>query len=406
MAEPEIVEDFYGVYLLYNINPKYKGRTYVGYTRDPNRRIMQHNRGTWAGGAHRTSNRGPWKMVLIVHGFPNNISALRFEWAWQNPSKTTRLQHLNLKKIPRKETEFQFKLRVLSEMLRVGPWNRLPLMIRWLENEYRVEFPPERKPPDHMPVIQGPVKSYNHKKLTNITSIPTIECLLCSGYLKETEKLSCMNVNCDLVSHINCLANLFLSPGEYVPIHGTCPFCNTKLKWGDLIRRMNGYDLGVKGDQTGDGDEVGEEIYTQNKGFENVDDDADVVCTQDELINNYDNAENLVVTQNRMFIDNFDDDDDDIVCTQDFGEKNEDISTQDGKFENFDDDDDLVCTQNNVLNNYIDNQETDNVICTQNEIKIFSKNDDPEDSDDDVLFKCDKVYDDQPSWFLDCHENL
>ncbi|XP_023942042.2 structure-specific endonuclease subunit SLX1 homolog [Bicyclus anynana] len=397
MAEPEVIEDFYGVYILYNINPKYKGRTYIGYTRDPNRRIMQHNRGTWAGGAHRTSNRGPWKMVMIVHGFPNNISALRFEWAWQNPNKTTRLQHLDLKKIPRKETEFQFKLRVLSEMLRVGPWCRLPLMIRWLESEYREEFPAEREPPAHMTVVQGPVKSYNHKKVKDLSSNPTIECLLCSGYLKETEKLSCINSNCDLVSHINCLANHFLTPGEYVPITGNCPFCNTKLKWGDLIRRMNGYDQGVKDNLKGN---VNDEVFcTQDKGFDNFDDDADLVCTQDDINDNVDNAENVAVSWNREFVDDLDLDDD-LICTQDYAKDNDLIASQDD--DNFKNSDKLI--QKRVFNN-ID----DDVIYTEDEKKADDKNKADhkyDDSDDEVIFKRDKVNDEQPSWFLDCNENL
>lgn len=115
-------------------------------------------------------------MVLIVHGFPNEISALRvrtnkvrriqvepllifffhgiqFEWAWQNPQQSVRLKHLNLPKS--RKHSLGFKLKILSEMLLVGPWTRLPLTIRWLTDKKQTL---ERLPPFHMPITSGPIQ--------------------------------------------------------------------------------------------------------------------------------------------------------------------------------------------------------------------------------------------------------
>ena len=43
-------------------------------------------------------------------------------------------------------------------MLLVGPWRRLPLTIRWLNQEYQLDFPHDRQPPVHMPIAYGQVE--------------------------------------------------------------------------------------------------------------------------------------------------------------------------------------------------------------------------------------------------------
>ena len=67
-------------------------------------------------------------MTLWLPGF-----FTQFEWAWQHPSKSRRLGK-SMAKRRSKESPFQYRFRVVTEMLSVGPWNGLPLTIRWEEH--------------------------------------------------------------------------------------------------------------------------------------------------------------------------------------------------------------------------------------------------------------------------------
>lgn len=46
--------------MLHCLNPKYKAKIYIGFTTNPKRRLLQHNKGKWAGGAKKTNCKGPW----------------------------------------------------------------------------------------------------------------------------------------------------------------------------------------------------------------------------------------------------------------------------------------------------------------------------------------------------------
>lgn len=86
--DPTATKHFH-CYLLRSLNPDHPLKTYIGFTTNPSRRLRQHNGILKAGGANRTKKSGrPWTFVAILHGFQDKITALQFEWAWQNVDKS------------------------------------------------------------------------------------------------------------------------------------------------------------------------------------------------------------------------------------------------------------------------------------------------------------------------------
>ncbi|XP_011080735.1 structure-specific endonuclease subunit SLX1 homolog 2 [Sesamum indicum] len=134
-AEERKGEGFFACYLLTSLSPRFKGQTYIGFTVNPRRRIRQHN-GEIGSGAWRTKRKRPWEMVLCIYGFPTNVAALQFEWAWQHPVKSlaVRVAAASFKSI----SGLANKIKLAYTMLTLPAWQSLNLTMNFFSTKYQI----------------------------------------------------------------------------------------------------------------------------------------------------------------------------------------------------------------------------------------------------------------------------
>ncbi|KDD73379.1 hypothetical protein H632_c2239p0, partial [Helicosporidium sp. ATCC 50920] len=130
------MSDFYGCYLLRSLNSSARGRTYIGFTKDPARRLQQHN-GELVNGANKTRRR--------VVGEKNRHGCRR--------DGKASLQGM------------QGKVWLLFAMLGLPAWRHFPLHVQFLcpsHSGLRGRCP---ELPGHMSLAVAPVETLPYEKL-------------------------------------------------------------------------------------------------------------------------------------------------------------------------------------------------------------------------------------------------
>lgn len=121
------------VYILRNM----RGRTYVGFTNNPARRLRQHN-GEVAGGARKTRLGRPWQMLLFVHGFSSKVRALQFEWGLQHPTMSRFLKKGGLEgvRVGKRSFAASTLVQVLAGLLACNDFAHEPLGVHLLRGHW------------------------------------------------------------------------------------------------------------------------------------------------------------------------------------------------------------------------------------------------------------------------------
>lgn len=102
---------------------------------------------------------------------------MQFEWAWQHPAASRRLQDAKPRPLPG-EQPIAFALRMLPRLLWAPPWCRLPLRLRWLRPPPGPALCPTPPPHVVMEMSPGGLKPRPRKRPTPTLATPPV-CMLC-----------------------------------------------------------------------------------------------------------------------------------------------------------------------------------------------------------------------------------
>lgn len=75
-------------------------------------------------------------MTLVVYGFPTQVQALQFEWAWQHPTKSKAVRKVATQIGQSGSRGVKGKIRLMIEMLHLSPWRYFPLTLQYLSSTY------------------------------------------------------------------------------------------------------------------------------------------------------------------------------------------------------------------------------------------------------------------------------
>lgn len=249
---------FYGVYILKS-DPKPKS-IYIGSTPDPQRRLRQHN-GDNVGGAYKTKRNGfrPWKMVVLIHGFPLKIAALQYEHA---------LQHSEITRHIKPEDKLQKSLSIHNKLANVRLLNNSKLFSMmnlkvsifdeevyklWSKNRYKI--PETTFANSSLEVFDEFLKSINgddslDEDLKKDILFKVYNCDLCAkkiDYITDSDNIIKSKFELDIVLkklplftictchntyHLTCLAR---TSSDFIPETIICD-CGNKLIWKQVVK--------------------------------------------------------------------------------------------------------------------------------------------------------------------------